>query len=776
MANGWPRALGSLLLALLLVAAAAPAAAVAAPPAARPAPVWALQFPWAPSGGASLRMDYNSSDPQAPVNGAYQSTAAALPGAAGAWRSTTWKLTQVAFAGTENYGADLRLAGSPGVAVHAVTLSLQPPGAASGPRAASITFDTGTSALQAGNTDHGLSQVGGGGSTGDSAYTIARVAGRTAEVFAPNPTAGSGAPSYIYLRVSRQSPLFRAHPATVYATVTFAATAPPAAWPESTFARLAARGIRYAEINMEWAAVEPAPGRFDFQALDADLAHAAQAGVRIIPIFWYAVWTGNPAPWITSYDVGSSGAPSQVPTWWSRFNRRSYFQYVTATVAHIRGSPGFGGVFLNYGWLDYMWGPAPGGQGVNGYAPQDIARFHAWLPTRYGSLAAFNRGHATRFTSWAAVPAAIPGQALFSVYQHFRNWSVAETYSRLSALVRAETAVPIYYYWGGGFSGAGVAFNLPDTFFQVARRYQATVVLDDADHTGLALLFGSLARAYGVRLFEEWTPRGSGLHAEIAEFMGHYGFGAPAEVGMDFFLYHGGQEYTVGFPVYTRWIPVLRAMRGSYPLQPVAVVVSYAAAFQNPTALSGLSARLASLWRNLPMGFTVVTDREVAAGVVHLRSFRAVLPLNDRGGAHIAAYRAHGGRVLEHGWQLARYASPYLTLAPAADVVEAVPTVDAAARTAWITLSGWDPTWQYRGVAIIRLAGLGLPVGRYHLVDAATGKPVASYATVGELRVPLRMLPGGFAVWEVLPGPGAALPSPPRSAGLLAGAAPYFGS
>jgi hypothetical protein len=551
-----------------------------------------------------------------------------------------------------------------------------------------------------------------------------------------------------------------------------------AAWPESTFAQLAAKGIDYAEINMEWSAIEPSSGQFSFQTINLDLAHAAEAHVRLIPIFWYAVWAGNPPPWITEYDIGSNGATSQVPTWWSRFNRHAYFTYVTTTIAHIKHMPGFGGAFLNYGWLDYMWGPGPGsGQSVNGYAPQDVRRFHLWLPTRYHSLAAFNRQYGTEYRSWQAVPAADPGQPLFAVYQHFRNWSVSETYNHLTALVRQETSAPLYYYWGGGFGGAGVAFNLPDTFFQLARRYHVTVVLDDADHTGLALLFGSLARAYGVRLFEEWTPRSSGLHAEIVEFLGHYGFGAPNEVGMDFFLYQGGREYRVGFPQYVRWIPVLSRMHGSYPLQAVAVYVSFSSAFQYPQGLSGMSERLAGVWRALPLAFTVVTNREVAAGVIHLRQFRAILPLNGAGGATILAYLHAGGHVLDHGWQLAQYASPYVTLSPLSEGVEVVPMVDRATRTAWLTITAWESIWQYRhGVAIIRLRGLGLPPGRYHVVDAVDGAAIPSYPSPTELRVPLQMTPGQMRVWEVVPGSGATLARPPRAASVAQAVLPYFGS
>ena len=730
-------------------------------PAEGTPPIWAAQLNWLPIGGTGLlHIQYDST--LATLAGAYKSTTAVFSAGKDIWHTYTWKLAQVDFAGRQNAGADLRLSGPPGVAVHQVTLSLRPPGTSGhGPHGAngpttSIIFDTGKTGTIAANTDHDMKQVAAGGNTIDSKYTCGLIAGRSAEIFA-----NKMATSYIYLRLSRRSKLFLAHPTVVYATVTYAVTRPPVAWSERTFAHLVARGIRYAEINMEWAAVEPRPGRFDFQMLDQTLANAAKAHVRIIPLFWNAVWTGNPPSWITHYDVGSSGAPSRVPTWWNRFNRRSYFHYVTATIAHIKNNPGFGGAFLDFGWLDYMWGPPPGGKDVNGYAPADVARFHRWLPARYHSLRAFNRRYGVHYTSWDAIPAAAPGQQLFHIYQHFRNWSVIETYGRLTALVRRETAAPLYYYWGGGYGGAGVAFNLPDSFFQLARRYHVTVCLDDADHTGLGLLFGSLARAYGVRLFQEWTPRPSGLHAEIAEFLGHYGFAAPREVGMDFFLYHGGKEYAVGYPQYVRWIPLLSRIHGSYPLQPVAIYVTYRPVFTHPAALAGMADRLAGIWRKLPLAFTVVTNREVAAGVVRLGQFRAIFPLNGRHDRAITNYAAHGGHVLDHASQLAQYAPAYLTFAPSSDRVEALPTVHRAAHSAWITLSGWRPAHPYSGVATIHLGGLGLPRGRYHIMNAATGRPIASFATRGELQVPLHIAPGDLLLWRILPGPGAALRQPP---------------
>ncbi len=539
-----------------------------------------------------------------------------------------------------------------------------------------------------------------------------------------------------------------------------------APWGRATFRRLRQEGIRHAELNLAWAQLEPSRGHFDWHTLDQTLAAANAAGVKLIPIFWQSVWGGNPPAWIPAHERTSSGQRSPVPAWWDPRARADYFTYVTRTIAHIDHRPGFGGAFLDYGWLDAMWGLPPGkGSALNGYAAADIARFHQWLPSRYGSLAHFNRSFRTHFSSFGAVPAAVPGQPLFSVYQTFRAWSVRETYGRLTALVRRETRAPLYYYWGGGFGNAGQFWNLPDTFFQLARTYHVTVVLDDADHTGLALLFGSLARAYGVPLFEEWTPRPSGLQPEIAQWLGHTGFGAPNEVGADFFLYQGGREFQIGFPVFRRWLAPLAARRGVYPLQPVAVYISYQAALRDPAALAGMNARLGNLWRQDPIAFTVVTDRELAAHVVSLAHFRAVYPLNGRGDPAIRAYAAHGGHVLAHGSSLARYAPAYIRFGPSLSTVEAVPTVERGRRTAWISLAGMGPL-AYSGPATLDYAGLGLPAGTYHIVDAASGAPIAAGPVPGGLRFQLQLPRGGFRLLRLLPG------AAPAAAGSGSGTAP----
>ena len=530
-------------------------------------------------------------------------------------------------------------------------------------------------------------------------------------------------------------------------------------WPASTFASLRAKGIDHAEINLAWNNIEPAQGQFDFSELDADVSNAASAGIKLIPIFWQSVWGGNPASWIQDYEVTSTGARARLPAWWDAQEQQAYFTYVTRTMADLDGRPGFGGAFLDYGWLDAMWGQPPSaGGGINGYAAADVARFRQWLPAQYGTIGAFNQQYGTSYTSWDQVPAATPGQPLFSVYQTFRQWSVSDTYSRLTAAVRAESSAPLYYYWGGDFANAQAFGNLPDTFFQLAHQYGVTVVLDDADQTGLAVTFGSMARAYHVPLLQEWTPRPSGLQAETAQWLGHYGLGQPMSDGLDFFIYQGGQEYTTGFPVYTDWLPALRQLNGSYPSQPVALYLSFAPAYGGGGDLSGLSgsnAQITNIWRKLPMGFAVVTDQEVRDHTVNLRDYRAVLPLNGTD-QYVQDYAAGGGQVLTGYQQLTSYAAPYLSFEPDGGVVEADPTVSANRDQAWVTLAEVNPNWGYNGSATISYAGLGLRSGQYHLADARTGAAVPALPVTGGLCAPLNLASGDLTMWNVVPGPAPA--------------------
>ncbi|MGC8559261.1 MAG: hypothetical protein ACP5O1_01130 [Phycisphaerae bacterium] len=663
------------------------------------------------------------------------------------WQTGIFHLSHILFNGRENAGADFRIVAPGGIAVRDVMVtadSVVGGGKARAGISAQISLGKHSAPSAQVIFGDGIRQVAAGGHTIDSQYRRVIIGGAHAELLT-HPGV-----DYLYFRLSRHSSLFTLHPKTVIVTVVWTANRRPDVWSYKTFSHLKADGITRAEINLEWGMIEPQPGKFQFQTLDRTLRNAARAHVKAIPIFWYSVWQGNPPPWIHRYDVGSTGSPSRVPVWWSRHYRQAYFQFVRKTILHLRRNPGFGGAFLDFGWLDYMWGPPPGHDEVNGYARADVREFHHWLRMRYKTPAAINRKFGCHYVKFNDVPAQAPGQILFPLYQHFRNWSVQETYGKLTAMVRRLTGAPLYYYWGGGYSGAGVAFNIPDTFFQLARRYHVTVCEDCADHTGLMLLFASLARAYRVPLFEEWTPH-PGLKAEIAQFLGHYGFEGRQAAGMDFFLYHGGREFDIGFPPYVHALPLLAAMRGRYPAQPVAVYISYHPVFRHPAILTGLSNRVASIWRKWHIAFTVVTDREIHAGVVHLSHFKAVYPMDARHSRILKAYQQHGGHVLRNPAELLRYVHPFVSLTPAYNGLEAVPMVDKRHRTIWVSLAPWWRSHPWHGTITIHLAAMGFTHGRYEIINARNGRRIGASQMGLNLRALLRIAPGDLQEWKIIP-------------------------
>jgi hypothetical protein len=524
------------------------------------------------------------------------------------------------------------------------------------------------------------------------------------------------------------------------------------AWSTASFAALHAKGLNTAEIDMPWATIEPTQGTFTYTELDQELANASAAGMKLIPIFWYSGWGGSPATWVTSHEINTAGVQSATPAWWGPTAQPAYLTYVTDTVKHIAANTGYGGSILDYGFLDAQWDDAGT---AAGWAPDDINEFHnTYLPATYGTIATFNSRNGTAYTAFAQVPAAIPGQPLAGVYQLFRIWSVQTTYGPLAADVRAVTSsTPLYYYFGGHLGNAVSNGNIPDLFFALAKQYTVTIILDAAQSPGLALTFGSLARAYGVPLAQEWTAPSDStqLAAQAGQWLANYGMGLPEGGGEDFFIHDGTQKDTVGYPIYTSWLPTLQSLSGSYPQQPVAVYVDFSQAYGN-AAGGGLAApedQLTNLWDSYQAGFAVVTSQEVNAGIVTLAQYKAVLPINGVD-ANLTAYRSAGGTLLTAGTQLAQYAPAYATLANSG-VLQVVPVVAGSHTSASITLDNVTSGTAYASSITVYPTGLGLTAGTYHLVDAH-GTAVAQEQVTGGVCAAATVQPAQLAQWTMVAG------------------------
>ena len=527
------------------------------------------------------------------------------------------------------------------------------------------------------------------------------------------------------------------------------------AWSQSSFAALKAKGLTTAEIDMPWNTIEPSNGTFNFTELDQELANAAAAGIKLVPIFWYSGWGGSPASWVTSHEISSSGAQATAPAWWDTTDQPAYFNYVTSTVKHIDGNPGYGGSVLDYGFLDAQWDY---NGGASGWAQADINEFHnTYLPNTYGTVASFNSQNGTSYSSFSQVPAATPGQTLWGVYQAFRAWSVQDTYGRLTSAVRAATSTPLYYYYGGHFGNAINYANIPDIFFTLAKQYTVTVILDDAQAPGLAVMFGSLARAYGVPLAMEWTAPSDStqLSAQAVQWLANYAMGMPEGGGEDFFIHDGTQKDVVGWPIYTTYLSTIQGISGSYPQQPAAVYLDFSQAYGNTSggAVNAMEDATTTLWNGFQSGFAVVTSQEVNNGTVKLSSYKAILPMNGVD-ANLNAYKAAGGTLLTAGSQLAQYAPAYAMLANSG-VLQTVPAVASSHTSATITLANITSSTTYNSVVTFYTAGLGLNSGSYHLVNAS-GTVVPQVAVSGGVCAAVNIGAASLAQWNMVSG---AIPS-----------------
>lgn len=546
-------------------------------------------------------------------------------------------------------------------------------------------------------------------------------------------------------------------------------------WSDADFAAFAQAGINGVEINLVWGNIEPRRNVYDFSLLDSYLASAAKAHIKLYLIFWQSVWAEappkvvgkNPPIWITGRDLTSQGMVTNEPTWWDKDARQAYFDYICRTIEHVNNKPGFGGLFANYGWLDAMWGPEnykgsglEPTRGIAGYAPADIEEFHRWLPRSYKTLASFNQQWHTTFAEWSQVPAAKPGEPLFSVYQHFRYDSVLQTYEEISRLVRARTQAPMLYYWGGMIggdsTGVGVMMNAPDIFFKTAKRYNAIVVLDDADYTGLSLVFGSLARSYNVPLFEEWTPQDKGMVEETARWLGHIAMGAPNEIGADFFIYPPPKDHAgwpEAWPKFQAWHSTLAQIKGRTPEQPVAVLIPMKKIAFGPdlNLFNGWEVHLGDFWRIHHVMPHFITDQQVTDGTVDLEQFKAVVDLgNERDELPQLKSYAKKHPVLKDLSDALPILNPYVTLDPAYDSLEVTPVVDG--NSVWLVLANCNGEKAYAGSIEFDPKAVGLQSTDYDVTLVKEGASISSSRMQdGKIQWQINLPAAGFEVVRLSP-------------------------
>lgn len=480
-------------------------------------------------------------------------------------------------------------------------------------------------------------------------------------------------------------------------------------WTSTTFQYLASLGLTGVELNMSWDLVEPEQNQFDLSLLRAYAQDAAQAGMVLIPIFWESVWPGNNPSWLDAPpELTSTGATAAEPAFWSATAYNAYAAYVTTVVRDLSGLPGYGGAYIDYGWLDAMWGPPPAGGGIAGYAQVDIEAWQNWLAARYHTIGQLNRVLGSSYSSFSAVPAFTPGQADFYLYEQFRIASYPILMSHLLAQVRHVTSKPLFIYFGGDMDDAAVLGNMPDQLFSLAKEFGAYVTLDDADHTPLADLFGYLSQAYGVPLLNEWTP-GPGTPTEVAWWLGHYTLEGTYRLGEDYFIYEGsGHEpsfFDGTFSLYLSLHSSVAQVSGSLPTSSVGIMVGYDQVSQG-LQTEGIPAGetpLAEYLDTVRPGAEVFTDQAVLDGAVRLSSFKEIVDWSDdltTTGLSpalvqaLARYQAQGGKIVEAPIQNGAPTPPSGSVPSAFDVSPASAQIETwsavGTNGTWVTVANGE--------------------------------------------------------------------------------------
>ena len=501
-------------------------------------------------------------------------------------------------------------------------------------------------------------------------------------------------------------------------------------------------------LTVPWGAVEYGPNEYDFHILDQYMNYTRALGLRVILVFFYSVPAAsgdfNATPqWLVNHgelEVNPYGQPQNPPAlaWWNETDRQYYFSFIKAVVSRYVNYSNFLGVLIDFGWLDDDWGP-----GVNGlppgYAKSDVEMFQRWLMQAYhGNITLLNEQWGTDYRSFSQItPTPQPFIGNWPYFQEFKVWSINETYSQLFSMVRSIIGPNrlILFYWGGSIDDI-YGMQMPEIYFKLAKIYNVTIVLDDADWTNNAVLFGNLARAYHVNLMMEWTPVPSSM-SYYAKYASHLILGYPWLIGGDYYVFIRSLNWF--YPTVQVNLLATEAydvINGSYPRAKVALlyVTNYGESYDQWVALRNETSLIPTglfyingTYAYYP--FDIITADELSMGLVNLSSYKYLILLMPEKYipkdvlSMIDAWASKGGVLVKLssltngiGPILARFEEP-LIISNAS--IEAFPIVNG--NSAYIALNNY-----YNPVSAIwlevNLRGLGLVKGPYAVVSLLNGK------------------------------------------------------
>ncbi|MGC8674348.1 MAG: beta-galactosidase [Thermoprotei archaeon] len=426
-----------------------------------------------------------------------------------------------------------------------------------------------------------------------------------------------------------------------------------------------AYGYNTVELNVPWGAVEVGPGAFNFTLLDSYAAYTERLNLSVIFLLFYGV--NNPIPEFLvkngEMEVNPKwqDEPNSPPylSWWNATDRSYFIGFVKAVISRYNSYPNVRGYLINYGWLDDDWGPPVNGLPM-GYSVSDLREYRNYLQSQYGTIQNLDRAWNASFSSFSEVTLPLPFTEYWPYFQQFRIWSINETYSEIYATARSMTRKGIFLYWGGSPSDV-YGLQLPEIYFQIAKRYNVTIILDDADVTAYASLFSNFARAYGVNLMMEWTPNSGGLsdRAYYGHYLSHWALAFPSFEGEDYFVFSRAGGAWSTFSLNAMAVQLYSLINDSYKYPPPRVALLY-------FTLPGYSQEQASVDQaevagiptqsfNSPspyFAYDVITPTEIEEGLVNLSKYEYLVPLAPLSYApasvmrEIRAWQVNGGKVV----------------------------------------------------------------------------------------------------------------------------------
>lgn len=221
--------------------------------------------------------------------------------------------------------------------------------------------------------------------------------------------------------------------------------------------RLGLTVVRIAEFA--WSTLEPAEGAIDCAFFRHVMDRAQAAGLRVVlctPTATPPVWLthGHPERLHVNADgvVMGHGARQHV-CYEEETVRRHCFRIVTAMARELGRHPALEAWQIDNEFKCHV---------AEDYNPATVARWHAWLEARYGSIERLNAAWGTAIWSqhyqrFDQVPA--PGRtpfahnpSLLTAYRLCNRELIAEFMDAQSALIRAHSAAPITHNFNLGFA------------------------------------------------------------------------------------------------------------------------------------------------------------------------------------------------------------------------------------------------------------------------------------------------------------------------------------